>query len=281
MYRLILLILLLSSSLSWSQDRYRFSVGGGFHSLMFWGLRSFDEVVLPVDPGDIGSIYDYEEYNLNYHNFRASFDYTFGFSVNWFNSNKIQISQNISFFKGNFEDGLTLELTDVGTPYADPYPISEFNSSNTGIGSVTSIRYRTEIVGIKSEIVVRYKLPEAPFFVGGGIFITHFVAQDHWWNGLENALVEGYRPNYYDRGSGSYFSRQLGLTVSFMYSWKFINVFINAGNSFMTLKKESMKGKWWGDYNFFPTSHNFDFRFPLTFETGIALSFDKIKKSNW
>jgi len=81
-----------------------------------------------------------------------------------------------------------------------------------------------------------------------------------------------------DRGGGIYTTSQIGISINATWNWKFAQFYANVGNSILTTKREKDKGKWYGDFNFFPSSHNFDYRFPLIIETGIALSFDKIKK---
>lgn len=246
--------------------------------MMFWGLHDFKDVVCPAQY-DVLRIYDQEKYNLNYKNFSGSIDYSFGFSVNWINRKRVMVSQRFSYFKGSWNDGLELTLTDIGDGSLAYYPMTEFSSANVGIGSVACLNYRSEISGFSTSLV--FYLPSAvkSIQIGAGINFNMFGSDDTWWRGKEMAIIEGYRPAYLERGSSYYGTQQLGLSVNAIWSWKFIQVYLNLGNSFLTTKKDENKGQWYGDFNFFPTSHNYDYRFPLTFETGIALSFDRIKKS--
>jgi hypothetical protein len=261
-----------------AQNKYRFSVGGGFHSMMFWGLRDFKDVEAPQG-ADVNRVYQNERYNLDYKNFVGSTDYSFGISVNWFNKEGWILSQRISCYLGQLTDEINLELIDIGdgstTVY---YPIPEFNSSNVGVGTMANVRYQSEIFGGLTSLVLLRKINPRNIAVGGGVYYTVYQSMDRWWNGKDAILSEGYHATYMERGKGVYTSSHIGISLNATWNWKFIQCYVNVGNSIFTTKKEENKGKWYGDFTFFPTSHNFDYRFPLSFETGIALSLDKIKK---
>lgn len=277
MKQVVLFVLVMTGAGLQAQHKYRFSVGGGFHSLMFWGFRSFEGVNCPADYSVL-RIYNTEKYTVDYRNFSSSVDYSYGFSVNWVNRKNILISQRFSYFKGTLHDGLRLELTAVGDGTLAYYPLSQFNASNTGVGSGAALTLDSELTGYATALVCYTNSAIKNVQVGGGVYFSAFLSHDLWWNSAENVIEEGYHPVYLDRGSGYYGTQQIGLSANLIWSWKFIHCYLNLGNSIITTKKAENKGKWYGKFTFFPTSHNFDYRFPLSIETGIAVSFDKIKK---
>lgn len=274
-------ILVLFNLSSFSQERYRFSVNGGFHSMMFWG-RSFENIAVPND-NDVHHIYEHEVYNVVYKKFRSSGSYTFGFSVNWFNKPNWSITQDFGLFKGTLNDGMQQTLTETGTDtvyHQNP----TYNSTNVKTGNQTNLAYRTEVMGCKTSIIFLHRLQNKKnITLGGGVYWMTYSAKDYWRSPFENYTDQGYRPTHGFRASGVYLTRQLGISVNARWSWKFLAVYLNLGNNVITTKKSENKGyaEWiWSNppFHFFPTSHNFDYRFPLTFETGISISFDRIKK---
>ena len=277
MRRFLLFVFLVSACSIQAQNKYRFAVGGGFHSLMFWGFRSFENVVVPTGPNsDYYTIYQKETYNLNYKNYSKAINYSYGFSVNWLNREKFMLGQRFSFFKGNLTDGIILELVDIGDGFSlDDY----YDASNVNVGSTATIIYKTEIVGLSTALVLYKRMKNQNLQLGAGVYCTAFSSRDSWWTGVNNSIQEGYRPKYGSRGSGYYGTKQIGVSINLIWNWKFVQGYVHIGNSVLTAKKESKKGyyEWDGEIRIFPTSHNFDYRFPLTFETGIALSFDRIK----
>src|SRR5436190_14029175 len=82
-----------------SQERYRFSVFGGYQLVSYWGLRDFNNVLCP-DDNDVLRIYDHEVYNVNYGNFCSAHNCSFGLSVNWLNRENWMLSHKIGFFLG-------------------------------------------------------------------------------------------------------------------------------------------------------------------------------------
>lgn len=266
-----------------TQHNYRFSVGGGFHSMMFWGLRSFEDVVCPKEDNDVYRIYEHEVYNVDYGNFLTSKNYSINFSINWINQDTWLLKQTFSFFKGTFRDQVRLTLTGHGEDTAY-HPGNTYTSSNVTTGNVTDMSYITTFQGYSSSLIALRKTRNPRLKLGVGLFFIRYYSYDGWWQTPNNNFsATGYRPIYSIRANGNYFSNQLGLSLNLNWSWKLVEFYLNIGNSIFTTKKEDKKGyiEWkWNlePYTFFPTSHNFDYRFPLTFETGIAFSFDRIKK---
>jgi len=173
-----------------AQNNYRFSVGGGFHSLVFTGFRSFENVEAPQQY-DVNRIYQQEKYDLDYKNFSSSVNYSFGFAVNWFNTAKWILSQRFGYYKGQFTDEINLQLTDIGDgTVTDYYPVSEFNSSNVAIGTMSNVRYQTELQGVLTSVIFLRKLSERNLAIGGGVYFTVYQAQDRWWNGKSSFLAE-------------------------------------------------------------------------------------------
>ncbi len=94
------------------ESQHRFSLDAGFHTLLFWGFNEFENVTCPKDDAVI-RIYDEEIYHVDYENFRTSVNYSFGFTINWFEREKWSLSQKFTCFKGTFKDGIQLTLTNL------------------------------------------------------------------------------------------------------------------------------------------------------------------------
>ncbi len=283
MKHLLLFIFIIAALGSTAQNKYRFSVGGGFHSMMFWGLRDFEDVVCPTN-NEVYRIYEQEIYNINYGNFLTSKNYSMSFSVNWMNQDQWMLKQSFSFFKGTLRDEVRLTLTDHGLDTTVYYPGNTYTSSNVTAGNVTDMSSTYSLQGYSTSLIALRKTRCDNLKLGFGLFFVRYFSYDGWNQNPNYELgLTGYRPISIIRATGNYFSNQLGLSLNLNCSWKFFDFYLNIGNSIVTTEREEKKGyiEWqWNlePFNFFPSSHNFDYRFPLTFETGIALSFDKIKK---
>lgn len=263
------------------ENKYRFSVYAGQHSLIFTGFKSFENVVCPKDD-DVYRIYDEEVYNMDYLNFNSSRNYSFGFTVIWFERSNWSLAQSFSFFKGTFVDRLHLTLTSHSQD-STHYSSTVYNTTNVKAGNSSYITSSHELVGYTTSLVFYKKTKEENFSFGGGIYWIYYGSNDYWQQAVDTRNGRGYRPVYLMRANSFYSTRQLGLSLNAKWQWKFLGCYINIGSSVLTTKKKENKGysEWlWGldPFHFFPTSHNFDFRFPLTIETGISLSFDRIKK---
>lgn len=282
MKRIVIFLILISPLISFSQEkRYRFSIDGGFHSMLFWGFKNFDNVNCPQDD-DVLRIYNQEVYTVKYQNFRTSVNYSFGFTVNWFERENWSLSQKFTYFKGEFNDGVQLILTDHSLDTLDQNS-TKFNSTNVHTGNVSDLRTTEEIAGVSSALIFYKRTKISGLSIGSGIQWSGFGSSDFWWNGLDAYTMEGYRPSFSSRGSSFYSTSQLGISFNVKWTWKFLSIYFNLENAFVTLKRESKKGNFgWTDqempFHFFPPSHNYDYRFPLTFETGVSINFDPIRK---
>jgi hypothetical protein len=278
---LFVIVFYLSVNSIGQEKKYRFSIYAGQHSLIFTGFKSFDNVVCPKDD-DVYRIYDEEVYQMDYVNFSSSKNYSLGFTVSWFERSNWSLAQSFSFFKGTFADRLHLTLLSHSqdTVY---HSSTVYNSTNVKAGSSSFISSNLELYGYATSLIFYKKTKEKNFSFGGGIYWIFYGSDDYWLQAGDTRNGRGYRPGYLMRASGFYSTRQLGLSLNVKWQWKFLGCYANIGNSVLTTKKTENKGysEWRSNiepFHFFPTSHNFDYRFPLTFETGIALSFDKIKK---
>lgn len=278
---LIFIFLLIELNSFGQENKYRFSIYAGQHSLIFTGFKTFDNVVCPSDD-DVYRIYNEEVYQMDYRNFSSSKNYSFGFSVNWFERSNWSLAQSFSFFKGTFADRLhlTLKSHSEDTVYHNS---TIYNSTNVKAGSSSYISSYQDLFGYTTALVFYKKTNEKNFSFGGGIYWIFYGSDDYWLQAGDTRNGRGYKPGFLMRGSGFYATRQLGLSLNVKWKWKFIGCYANIGNTFLTTKKSENKGYYeWrsglAPFHFFPTSHNFDYRFPLTIETGISLSFDRIKK---
>jgi hypothetical protein len=282
MKRIVIFLILISPLISFSQEkRYRFSIDGGFHSMLFCGFKNFENVNCPQD-NDVLRIYNQEVYTVKYQNFRASVNYSFGFTVNWFEREKWSLSQKFNYFKGEFNDGVQLILTDHSSDTVH-HQFTTFNSTNVQTGNISNLRATEEITGVSSALIFFKRTKIKGLSIGTGIQWNGFGSYDFWWNGLDAYAKEGYRPSFSGRGSSYYSTSQLGISFNAKWSWKFLSIYFNLENAILTLKKNEKKGNFaWANkempFRFFPPSHNYDYRFPLTFETGISIKFDPIRK---
>lgn len=266
-------------------ERYRFSVGGGFHTMMYWGLRDFENMPSGYDYSSIMSIYKSETITVDYKNFASTKQYTFNFSVNWFERRNWSLTQRFYFFKGKFNDGMTQTLTShsADTTY---YPGNTYTNANVITGNETTLTLKSELKGYGTSLFFYKKLFDGKLKIGAGAYWMNYNCYDGWGTSPKQEFTStGYSPYYYIRARGYYFTNQLGIALSTVWSWKFISFYTTIGNNIVTIKKAENKGyhEWRQptfNFHFFPTSHNFDFRFPLTFESGISVSFDRIKKCN-
>ncbi|MBK6951300.1 MAG: hypothetical protein IPH24_04455 [Crocinitomicaceae bacterium] len=278
---LILIFLLIVANSFGQESKYRFSICAGQHSLIFTGFKTFDNVVCPKDD-DVYRIYNEEVYQMDYVNFSSSKNYSLGFTVNWFERSNWSLAQSFSFFKGTFVDRLRLTLLSHSqdTVY---HSSTVYNSTNVISGNSSFISSNRELYGYSTSLVYYKKTNEKNFSFGGGIYWIFYGSDDYWLRAEDTRKGRGYRPVYLMRATGFYSTSQLGLSLNVKWQWKFLGCYANVGNSVLTMKKTENKGysEWRSSielFNFFPGSHNFDYRFPLSFETGIALSLDKIKK---
>lgn len=262
---------------------YRFSIGGGFHSMMFWGLKDFEnKEVIGFEYDAIMRIYKSETYTIDYDNFRAAKQYTFNFGVNWFEKERWSLAQRVYSFNGEFTNGMTQTLTNHSADTAY-YPGNTYTSENVHTGNKTRLSYTTQLNGLGTSISFFKKYFNGKLQIGTGLYWMYYSARDTWYLTPNNDFsTNGYRPSYIVRATGIYTTNQLGASITTIVSWNFLSFYTTIGNNFITLKKSANKGYWeWRDpsssFHFFPTSHNFDFRFPLTFETGVMISFDKIQ----
>jgi hypothetical protein len=274
MKQLLLFILMITALSSPAQNKYRFSVGGGFHSMMFWGLRDFEDVVCP-NGSDFFKIYQNETYKLNYKNFQFSNQYVINFGVNWVTRSALEIHHSFSFYRGNFSDQIRLTLTEANGLAEYFYPDTNYNPTNVTAGIQGTTQSEQKFAGVSSKLVLN-RLIGKNIWVGGGLGISYFGAMDDLWRKTDGyGAIVGL-----GRGRWSSTTVQAVLTASVSYRIKFIDVYFRLSQNVATLKKDENKGHefWPVGYSILPVSHNFDYRFPLTFETGIALSFDRIRK---
>ena len=267
-------ILVLFNLSSFSQERYRFSVNGGFHSMMFWG-RSFENIQ-EINSPDFLRIYMYETYKIDYKNWQFAGMYSNGIGVNWFVRSKFEVKQTLDFYRGNFTDRINLTLTGASDPMTDYYYLdSTYTKYNVQPGITGTTYMSSKLGGLTSSLFFSRTLKNR-FILGLGISINYYGSRDDLWN---------YGTGYYARGGlgrAIWVNRtlQAGLKAEISYRIKFISLYGRIGQNFLTLKKNENKGHplWPKGYTRIPVSHNFDYRFPLTFETGISISFDRIKK---
>lgn len=273
----VVVLFVLIYFLGYGQDnQYRFSVGGGFHSMMFWGLKDLHDVQ-SFQQSDFFQFYPEETYDVNYENFQFAKMYNLNFSVKWYFIKDFEIEHRFSFYSGQFKDQLETTLTDysgiVATNSYYPDSTKNINDVILGVNALHSIE--SKIGGISTSVLLTKKLSKN-FYASFGIGYCHYGGRDDQWRKLNGYSVI---PRI-GRGTIVYTTKQLSLDFEFSYRYRFINFYARISQTFLTTKKDINKGHWaWNDigYNKIAVSHNFDFRFPLTFETGITLSFDRIK----
>lgn len=273
MKQLLVFIFLASSLFVSAQNKYRFAVGGGFHSMMFWGLRDFEDVVCPQS-SDYSKLYENESYTLNYKNFQFSNQYTLNFGVNWIAKSDFEISQNFSFYKGKFTDEIENTLTShSGAPGS--YYDTNFNATNVFIGAQGTVYSDREFGGIRSTISLRKSVAKN-FWLGSGIGINFIQMSDELWH-----KSNGYSPMIgLSRGRRVDKTTQLVIAASVVYRLNFVEFYFSLTQGFVALSRiqKNPVESWHDGSEVLPVCHNLDYRFPLTFETGITLSFDRIKK---
>lgn len=275
-HKTILLFLMLCNVVTAQNNHYRFSIGGGFHSMMFWGLKDLKNVK-SIHQTDFFQFYPEETYNVNYTNFQFAPMYNLKFNVKWYNDNSFEWEQSFSLFSGKFHDELETTLIEFnGVAINDAYyPDSTINLNSVTNGVKATHFTQDKIQGFATGIIVRKKLRNQYYFGLGMSYYQYYARDDRWRKANGYSVVPGL-----GRGTVSYFTRQLSLDAEMSYRFHFISVYLRLGQTFLTTKNSSKKGHWrWNENGNtkIPVSHNFDFRFPLTFETGITLSFDRIK----
>jgi hypothetical protein len=181
--------------------------------------------------------------------------------------------QGFTVFWGNFTDKYTLTITDIGDSTSAYYPIDGFTTDNTSIGSEGVLTYNGGIGGVATSVNLRRKLKHG-FALGAGIQMNYFGSHDinHWQR-------EGYAPYYDYRASAVSNTVQLGVSGNFSWTFNFLQLYLNLGQTITTIKADDEKGNTYYKTGKLSLSHNFDYRFPLTFEAGLALSFDQIKRN--
>lgn len=260
-------------------ERYRFSVGGGFHTMMYWGLRDLKDVKSYLS-NDFFQFYAEETYDVNYDNFQFVPMYKCNFNIVWFSREKFEIEQSFSFYSGPFEDRLETTLKNhSGVPSGEPfYPDSTVQLSDILTGVQATHYANDKLGGVSISLLLRKKLAHN-FYFGLGMGYSYFGAHDDRWRKSSGYSV---MPSL-GRGSVVYTTKQLTIQSEISYRIRFISLYVKLGQTWLTTKKSDDKGHWAWNYDGntkIPVSHNFDFRFPLTFESGISVSFDRIKKCN-
>jgi hypothetical protein len=282
----LILFLVLGIEAFGQNNLHRFSIGGGFHSMMFWGLKDFENVQIgnenSVEHDYLSRIYRQETYTIDYRNFTSSKHLNFNLGINWIEKENWALCQRVYFFTGRFRDGMTQTLTDHSEEvhyYTNPNAEIDIT-----IGNSTTMTYTTWLTGYGTSLSFLRKYYVGKIKVGGGLYWVYSNASDIWQESIDDEFqTSGYRPTYFYSSIEGYSTSQLGASITAILSWNFLSFYTTIGNNFITLKKSENKGhSEWRDplasFHFFPTSHNFDFRFPLTFETGVMISFDRIKE---
>jgi len=252
------------------EKRYRFSIGIGFQSFIYWGTNVLEDA---SNPECYIQMYQTENYKLDYKNFNTSKMFNMNAGVNWINSEKYILHQGFSVFFGNFSDRYKLTITDIGNGIPAYYPIDGYTTANTAIGSEGALIYEGEIGGIATSVNVKKKLNNG-FALGAGTYVSYLGSHD-----IKDWQVQGYAPFYDYRGSALSSTIQLGISGNFSWTFNFLQLYLNLGQNILTLKAENKKGNTYYKTGKLGFSHNFDYRFPLTFEAGISLSFDQIKNN--
>ncbi|MDX1350315.1 MAG: hypothetical protein R3279_08710 [Putridiphycobacter sp.] len=262
----ILLLFSLWSSILHGQSDNRFQVGFSFHSTVFLGLRSFNNVSRMVYSQD-HQYYQYEAYDINYINFGSSAGFNLQLGINWLNNTKYIIRQNFACFADFFREQIEYTLVDfvVGDPLF--YPNLWLTNESFGIGTVQTAKMDGFGLGLSSEVIVLKPL-QNQWNVGGGISINRLHRSDASYHFTENF----YGPNNARLVSGVYISKQLGIVIHAEKRFKTWNAFLTVNQMLFTMKKNKHKGAAYflEDKTIYPLSHNLDYRFPVLINVGGA-----------
>lgn len=260
-------------SIGFGQDQYRMQFDLSLHSTMFGGTRSFENVSRTTY--STLSYYDWEEYSIDYKNFRFSGGLKIGFGFNWINSKNTILRQSISVFADIYNELITYELTDYQDD--DSINMSPFPGQQTTyeIGDSYQANLNGMGLGLINDLIYMRKL-ENGWNIGGGIAFNIIRRNDAVYKYYSSV----YGPNSAALGWGRYTTKQLGLLFRIEKSFNRWNIFLNLNQAVLTTKKEEKKG---GDYypesdKTHPISHNLDYRFPLMINFGTAVQFGKVKK---
>ena len=244
----------------------------GFHSTMFYGTRSFDNV--SRESWEDIDYYDYEEYSVDYKNGTFSAGFNYSLSFNWINKKNFILRQTSKIFVEIYDEKLNYTLThfEEDSSYIPSHYLNELNLNESNFASINGVGW-----GAFQELIYLHKLDNS-WNIGGGLSYNWMRRDDRHFQ----YSWDYYAPNHTRLTWGRYTTQQLGVVFHVEKVYSDWSIFFNFNQAVLTLKSQRNKG---GDYmnkslgeHINPISHNLDFRFPLYIQFGASWQFKKLKR---
>lgn len=263
------------------QDNYRMQFGMSFHSTVFTGFRSFENIDFRSSSGYSGvSFYEIEKYDINYQNFGSSAGINLKWGLNWVNNRNYIIRQNVSYFLDYFRERIDYTLVNFENKDSTYQP-SKYFSNTPYIGETRRAKMDGFTFGFTNELILLKKLSKK-WNIGGGISWNWINRSDRSFDNMYDGNGQQiYAPNFARLVNGTYVTTQIGLVFHAEKQLRRWNWFVTANQMIFTTKKAKNKGAYYfpETIKLWPISHNLDYRFPAIINFGAAIPFDKIKSA--